>query len=54
MKTKTINVADLLTYADRSVISKIVSERVFAEYGDLHEFIWQMSVTGHFEIPEKL
>ena len=54
MKTKTINVADLLTYADRSVISKIVSARVFAEYGDLREFKWQMSVTGHFEVPEKL
>ena len=54
MRTKTINVADLLTHKDRYVISKIVSERVFAEYGDLHEFKWQMSVTGHFEIPEKL
>ena len=54
MKTKDINVADLLTYKDRYVISKIVSERVFAKYGDLHEFKWQMSVTGHFEIPEKL
>ena len=54
MKTKTINVADLLNYSDRAVISKIVSERVFEEYGDLREFKWQMSVTGHFEIPEKL
>ncbi len=54
MKTKTINVADLLTYADRAVISKVVSARVFAEYGDLFEFKWQMSVTGHFQIPEKL
>ena len=54
MKTKTINVADLLNYSDRAVISKIVSKRVFEEYGDLHEFKWQMSVTGHFEIPETL
>ncbi|AAX44185.1 conserved hypothetical protein [Tiamatvirus PSSP7] len=54
MKTKTINVADLLTYAERYAISKIISERVGAEYGDLHEFKWQMSVTGHFEIPETL
>ena len=54
MQTKTINVADLLTYADRAVISKIVSKRIFEEYGDLHEFKWQMSITGHFEIPETL
>ncbi len=45
MKTKTINVADLLTYSDRAVISKIVSERVFAEYSDFHEFKWQISVS---------
>ena len=51
MKTKTINVDDLLTYSDRAFISKIVSERVFAEYSDLHEFKWQISVSGHFEIP---
>ena len=54
MKTKTINVADLLSHAERYAISKIVSERVFAEYGDLHEFKWQMSVSGHFQIPETL
>ena len=54
MKTKTINVADLLTHAEKYAISRIISERVEAEYGDLHEFKWQMSVTGHFEIPEKL
>ena len=54
MQTKEINVADLLTYKDRYVISKIVSERVFAEYGYMYEFKWNMSVTGHFQIPEKL
>ena len=54
MQTKEINVADLLTYKDRYVISKIVSERVFAEYGDMYEFKWQMSVSGHFQIPETL
>ena len=54
MTTKDINVADLLTYSDRAVISKIVSERVFAEYGDMYEFKWQMSVRGHFQIPETL
>ena len=54
MRTKTINVADLLTHKDRYAISKIVSERVFKEYGDLHEFKWQISVSGHFEIPETL
>ena len=53
MQTKEINVADLLTYSDRAVISKIVSERVFAEYGDMYEFKWQMSVSGHFQIPEE-
>ena len=54
MKTKTINVADLLTYSDREAIAKVVEQRVHTEYGDLHEFKWQMSVKGHFEIPEKL
>ena len=54
MTTKDINVTDLFTYSDRAVISKIVSERVFAEYGDMYEFKWQMSVRGHFQIPEKL
>ena len=54
MTTKDINVAALLTCKDRYVISKIVSERVFAEYGDMYEFKWNMSVTGHFQIPEKL
>ena len=54
MTTKDINVADLLTYSDRAVISKIVSERVFAEYGDMYEFKWQMSVRGHFQIPATL
>ena len=54
MTTNDINVADHLTYSDRAVISKIVSERVFAEYGDMYEFKWQMSVSGHFQIPETL
>ena len=54
MKTKTINVADLLTYQDRETIAKVVEQRVHKEYGDLYEFKWQMSVSGHFEIPEKL
>ena len=54
MTTKDINVTDLFTYSDRAVISKIVSERVFAEYGDMYEFKWQMSVSGHFQIPEEL
>ena len=54
MQTKDINVADRLTYSDSAVISKIVSERVFAEYGDMYEFKWQMSVSGHFQIPETL
>ena len=52
MKTKDINVADLLTYQDRAVISKIVAARVFAEYGDMYEFKWQVSISGHFQIPE--
>jgi len=54
MKTKDINVADLLTYADREAIAKVVEQRVHKEYGDMYEFKWQMSVEGHFEIPETL
>ena len=54
MKTKTINVTDLLSHAERYAISKIISERIEDEYGDIHEFKWQISVTGHFEIPETL
>ena len=48
MQTKEINVADLLTYKDRYVISKIVRERVFAEYGDMFPFNWSMNFSGHF------
>mgnify|MGYP003140450700 CR=1 FL=1 len=54
MKTKEINVADILTFEDRQAIAKVVSDRVSAEYGDLHEFKWHMRVSGHFEIPETL
>ena len=54
MKTKTINVADLLTFNDRDLIAKVVEARVHAEYGDMYDFKWQMNVSGHFEIPETL
>ena len=54
MKTKTINVADILTFKDRESIAKVVEARVHAEYGDLHKFKWQMNVSGHFEIPDTL
>ena len=47
-RTKDINVVDLLTHSDRAVIYKIVSKRVFDEYGDMYEFKWQMSVAGFF------
>ena len=52
MKTKTINVADILTRKDRDQIEWIVDNRVAEEYGDMYDFKWQMSVSGHFEIPE--
>ena len=48
MKTKDINICDLLTHAERYAISKIISERIEQEYGDIHEFKWQMTATGHF------
>ena len=54
MKTKTINVADILTFNDRESIAKIVDTRVAAEYGDMYDFKWSMNVSGHFEIPETL
>ena len=54
MKTKTINVADILTYQDREAIAKVVEQRVHSEYGDMYDFKWQMNVKGHFEIPETL
>ena len=54
MQTKTINVADILTYQDREAIAKIVDQRVAKEYGDMYDFNWQMNVSGHFEIPETL
>ena len=54
MKTKTINVADILTFADREAIAKVVEQRVHTEYGDMYDFKWQMSVSGHFQIPETL
>ena len=33
MKTKDINVADILTFQDREAIAKVVEARVHAEYG---------------------
>ena len=54
MKTKTINVADILTFKDRESIAKVVEARVYAEYGDMYDFKWEMSVSGHFQIPETL
>ena len=52
MKTKDINVADILTYQDREAIAKVVEQRVHTEYGDMYDFKWQMSVSEHFQIPE--
>ena len=54
MTTKTINVADILTFKDREAIAKVVEQRVHTEYGDMYDFKWQMSVSGHFHIPETL
>ena len=54
MKTKTINVADILTFKDRESIAKVVEQRVQTEYGDMYDFKWQMSVSGYFHIPETL
>ena len=52
MKTKDINVADILTHADREAIAKVVEQRVHTEYGDMYDFKWQMNISGHFQIPE--
>ena len=52
MKTKDINVADILTYQDRETIAKVVDQRVAKEYGDMYDFKWSMKVSGHFQIPE--
>ena len=54
MKTKTINVADILTYQDREAIAKVVDKRVTAEYGDMYDFKWSMNISGHFQIPKTL
>ena len=54
LTTKTINVADILTFKDREAIAKVVEQRVHTEYGDLYDFKWQMKVSGHFQIPEEL
>ena len=54
MKTKEINVADILTFEDRQAIAKVVDQRVQKEYGDLFDFKWSMKVSGHFQIPETL
>ena len=54
MTTKTINVADILTFKDREAIAKVVEQRVHTEYGDMYNFKWQMKVSGHFQIPEEL
>ena len=54
MKTKDINVADILTFEDREAIAKVVDRRVAAEYGDMYDFKWSMNVSGHFQIPETL
>ncbi len=52
MKTKDINVADILTGEDRYWIARVIDARVKEEYGDMYPFKWQMSVQGHFQIPE--
>ena len=52
MQSKTINIADILTREDRNDIARVVDARVKEEYGNNYEFKWQMSVSGHFEIPE--
>ena len=54
MKTKDINVADILTFEDRQAIANIVDQRVAKEYGDMYNFKWSMKVSGHFQIPETL
>ena len=54
MKTKDINVADILTYQDRAAIAKVVEQRVHTEYGDMYDFKWQRSISGHFHIPEQV
>ncbi len=54
MKTKDINVADILTFSDREAIAKVVEQRVHTEYGDMYDFKWSMKVSGHFQIPETL
>ena len=54
IKTKDINVADILTGEDKYWIARVIDARVKAEYGDMYPFKWQMSVSGHFQIPETL
>ena len=48
MKTKDINVADILTFEDRQAIANIVDQRVAEEYGDMFPFNWSMNISGHF------
>ena len=47
-RTKDVNIADILTYEDRDAIAKIVDNRVAKEYGDMFQFKWQFSCSGHF------
>tara|TARA_R100001509_G_scaffold139372_1_gene93769 strand:- start:573 stop:839 length:267 start_codon:yes stop_codon:yes gene_type:complete len=48
MRTKDINVADILTFEDRQAIANIVDQRVAKEYGDMFPFNWSMNISGHF------
>lgn len=48
MKTKDINVADILTFEDRDAIAKIIDQRVTEEYGDMFPFKWSVNISGHF------
>ena len=52
MTSKDINVADILTEEDRDDIARVIDARVKEEYGNEYQFTWQMSVSGHFQIPD--
>ena len=48
MKTKEINVCDLLTPQERDTIAKIIDKRVYEQYPINNEFKWTFECTGHF------
>ena len=47
VKTKNIDIYELLTFEEKYFLTKLISEKVFSKYKDLYNFKWDFKGIGH-------